>query len=69
MPDENNKTTSTEIALDVASFISSAVPWIGGPVSNVLSGVSFGRKINRVSELLEGVARDLHGFKSEVSER
>src|SRR4030043_1547070 len=59
----------TEIALDVASFISSAVPWIGGPVSNVLNGVSFGRKISRVREIIEGVAHDLSNFKSEVSEK
>jgi hypothetical protein len=59
----------SEIALDIASFISSAVPWIGGPVSNVLSGVSFGRKMSRVQEILEGIAHDLGNFKSEVSER
>lgn len=64
-----SKSSGTEIALDITSFISSAVPWIGGPVSNVLSGVSFGRKINRVKEILEGIANDLHNFKSEVSEQ
>lgn len=64
-----SKCHGSEIALDIASFISSAVPWIGGPVSNVLSGVSFGRKISRVQEILEGIAHDLGNFKSEVSER
>lgn len=57
-----------ETALDVASFVSSAVPWIGGPVSNVLSGVSYGRKIARVKEVLFGLAEDLRNFKSEASE-
>ena len=64
-----SKGHGSEIALDIASFVSSAVPWIGGPVSNVLSGVSFGRKISRVQEILEGIAHDLGNFKSEVSER
>jgi len=60
--------TKAETALDIASIISSAVPWIGGPVSNVLSGVSFGRKFNRVREVLQGLATDLQDFKSQVSE-
>jgi hypothetical protein len=36
-------TTKAETVLDVAAFVGSAVPWIGGPVSNVLSGMSSGR--------------------------
>ena len=62
------KTTKSESALDVAAFIGSAVPWIGGPVSNVLSGMSWGRKFARVREVLEGLASDLAEFKSEISE-
>jgi len=60
--------TPAERALDVTSFITSAVPWIGGPVSNVLGGISFGRKLNRVREVLTGFAEDLKGFRSELSE-
>jgi hypothetical protein len=41
-----------EKILDIASFVSSAVPWVGGPVSNVLGGISTGRKIQRVNDLL-----------------
>jgi hypothetical protein len=63
-----SRSTKTELALDIASVVSSAVPWIGGPVSNVLSGVSFGRKLDRVRETLEGLAEDLQDFKSRVSE-
>jgi hypothetical protein len=62
-------TTKTETALDVAAFVGSAVPWIGGPVSNVLSGMSLGRKFARVREVLEGLTSDLSDFKSEVSEK
>jgi len=60
-------TTKAETVLDVAAFVGSAVPWIGGPVSNVLSGMSSGR-IARVREVLEGLISDLSDFKSEVSE-
>ena len=60
--------TKVETGLDIASLVGSAVPWIGGPVSNVLSGMSFGRKLGRVREVLEGVAADLAEFKSAVSE-
>ena len=58
-----------ETALDIASTLTNFVPWIGGAVSNVLGGLSVGRKLNRVNEVLEGLADDLRGFKSEVSEK
>lgn len=61
-------TTKAETVLDVAAFVGSAVPWIGGPVSNVLSGMSSGRKFARVREVLEGLISDLSDFKSQVSE-
>ena len=52
LPEEKPKNkmiqSRTETALDLASFITSAVPWIGGPVSNVLGGISTGRKFDRV---------------------
>lgn len=63
-----SENTGIETALDVAAVISSAVPWIGGPVSSVLSGKSFGRKIARIREILEGLAEDLKGFKTQISE-
>lgn len=62
------KLDDREKILNVASFISSAVPWIGGPVSNVLGGISTSRKIARVDELLKGMAEELKDFKSEISE-
>ena len=60
--------TNRETALDIAAFVASAVPWVGGPVSNVLAGISFGRKLGRVREVLEGLVVDLAEFKSEASE-
>ncbi|MBA7522048.1 hypothetical protein ES705_14160 [subsurface metagenome] len=60
--------TRTETALDMAAFVGSVIPWIGGPVSNVLSGISAGRKFTRIREVLEGLVEDLKEFKSKVSE-
>ncbi|MDH5202920.1 MAG: hypothetical protein OEW69_06655 [Nitrospirota bacterium] len=54
--------------IDIVSFVSSAVPWVGGPVSNVLGGISTARKIKRVNDLLHEFTEDLRSFKSEVSE-
>jgi len=72
MADENKElipaATKGETALDIAATVGSAVPWIGGPVSNVLGEMSLGRKLGRVREVLEGVATDLAEFRSEVSE-
>ena len=54
--------------LAISAIVSSAVPWIGGPVSNVLSGMVTERKIDRVREVLMGLTEDLENFQSEVSE-
>ena len=59
--------TRSETSLDIASLVSSVVPWIGGPVSNVLGGMSLGRKLGRVSEVLQGLAHNLESLQSEVS--
>lgn len=59
--------TPGETALDVAAFVGSAIPWIGGPVSNVLSGFSTGRKISRVREIFEDLVIDLAKVKSDAS--
>ena len=57
-----------DTALAISAFVSSAVPWIGGPVSNVLGGMVTERKIDRVKEVLTGLTEDLENFQSEVSE-
>jgi hypothetical protein len=56
-------------ALEVAAFVTSAVPYLGGPISNILSGVATTRKLNRVQEVLKILAEDLKGFKSEKTEQ
>jgi hypothetical protein len=57
-----------DTALDIGAFVASAVPWVGGPISNVLGGISSHRKLTRVREVLQGFAEDLRSFKSDVSE-
>ena len=71
MTDDNTDlvpTTKTETALDIAAAVGSAIPWIGGPVGSVLGGMSLGRKMSRVREVLLGLAAELSDFKSTVSE-
>jgi hypothetical protein len=56
-----------QLAIEVAAFATSAIPYVGGPISNVLSGVGTVRRINRVREVVDQLAKDLAGFKSEVT--
>lgn len=60
-------TDKTDTALSVVSGIASAVPWLGGAVSNVVGGYGQTRKFNRVQEALDELGRRLAGFESEVS--
>jgi len=72
MTDNDIKTAlegdKADTTLDVAAFVGSVVPWIGGPISNVLGGMSLGRKLKRVHEVLGIVSTELEEFKSEASE-
>ena len=63
-----SRTTNKERALDAAAALLSVVPWLGGPVSQVLSGMSIERKMDRIKEVLDGLAQDLGHFHSEASE-
>ena len=58
-----------ERALDVAATLANLVPLIGGPVANILGGISGGRKEERVLEVIRGVSDDLRDFQSEVADR
>lgn len=55
---------------DVAAAAASAIPgptWLTGPIANVLSGMSTGRKFERIQGILEGLAYDLQGLKVDVA--
>jgi hypothetical protein len=58
-----------QLAIDVAAFAASAIPYVGGQISNVISGVGTVRRINRVRDVVERLAKDLAGFKSEITEK
>jgi len=60
--------TKIETSLDLAAVVTSIVPWLGGPVSAVLAGMSLARKLDRVKEVLQGLAGDLKDLKSKQSE-
>ena len=55
--------TKTENLLDITSTIASTIPWLGGPISNVLSGISIERKLKRIIEVIELLADDLQDSK------
>ena len=61
--------TRDEAALDVAAAVSSFAPWVGGPISAVLTGMSGQRRMKRVAEVLDHLSEDLKNFKSEASEQ
>lgn len=66
--EHSEPSTTAKLALDAAALITSTVPWIGGPVSQVLSGISTARKFERVQEVLDGLAEDLAHVRSQASE-
>ena len=72
MADENRglvpAKSGADAALELAGIVSSLVPWLGGPISNVLGGISVDRKIGRVLKFMEGFAEELKDFKSKASE-
>lgn len=61
-------TDKTDRAIDAGATIVSIVPWIGGPVSSVLSGYGQARKLNRIQEVLDGLGEQLRRFESTVTE-
>jgi len=75
MSSEDEKTSvvptadAKQLAIEVAAFATSAIPFVGGPISNVLSGVGTVRRINRVREVVDQLVKDLAGFKSDVTEK
>ena len=60
-------TDRTDRTIAATSALVSLVPWLGGAASNVVSGYGQTRKLNRVKELLDGLANRLSGFESDVA--
>jgi hypothetical protein len=55
--------------IELASILTSVIPWAGGPISAVLSGISQEKKWERVKDVLISMGTELEGFKSEVAEK
>jgi len=61
-------TTKTEIAFDTASIISGFAPWIGGPIGNVLAGMSMNRKMARIETCLKYLEENIEKIRSASAE-
>jgi hypothetical protein len=60
-------TDKTDKAIDAGGAIAAAVPWIGGPVPAVLSGIGQQRKLNRIQEVLDKLAEEIKDLDSDIS--
>ncbi len=60
--------TKSEEALELSATVSSFAPWIGGPISNVLSGISLKRKMSRVNECLKAIASHIESVHDKMTE-
>jgi hypothetical protein len=60
---------ASDALLDVSAIGANLLPYIGGALSTVLSGISGERKLDRMRQLLVGLAQDLGTFKSEAAEK
>jgi hypothetical protein len=58
----------SETALEIGGAVASVIPWIGGPVGSVLTGIAQARKWERIREVLIAMTVKLEGFESEVAE-
>ena len=58
----------TDRAIAATAVLVSLVPWLGGAVSNVVSGYGQTRKLDRIHELLDGLASRLSNFESDVAQ-
>src|SRR5665213_269743 len=58
-----------ERALDIAAFVANFVPCLGGPIGGVLSGIGTDRKINRINEVVIGLAEKLRDVESDAAKQ
>lgn len=57
----------TEAALEIAAAFASVAPWVGGPISNYVTGKASDRKFRRVADELKKLADDMHRVDSETA--
>jgi len=59
--------TPLEDAYDLAAIVSGFVPWFGGAINDVLSGISLDLKMERVGEVLEAINSRIEGLEDSVA--
>ena len=63
VPEDNSNEKITEIV----STITSAIPYLGGPINSIISGALTKRRLARIIDFLNDLAKDLSNFKTEVN--
>lgn len=61
-------TTRVETGLDIAATVASLAPWIGGPISNILGGISTGRKMDRINSCFQELGRRIESVHNRTAE-
>ncbi len=59
----------TDTALEISAAFASAVPWVGGAVSNYIAGHANDRKFHRVAEELKKLADDMKRVESDTAKQ
>jgi hypothetical protein len=57
-----------EDGLDIGATLINLVPWLGGAVANVLTGIANDRRLKRVDDVLATMGKELADFESVASE-
>ena len=63
VPDEPR----SDRALDVGAVLANLVPWLGGPIGALLSGVVTERRRQRIIEVLQELNVALRGLESHIA--
>lgn len=57
----------SDLDTQVLAITASFLPYVGGPISNVLNGIGSQRKFKRVKECLSELAEQIRDFESDLS--
>lgn len=61
--------TKKERFAELVAVVTSAAPWIGGPVAEIIGGAATNLKINRVTEFVEGVLEYVEALHTSAAEK
>ena len=59
----------SDLDTQVLAITASFLPYVGGPISNVLNGIGSQRKFKRVNECLSELAEQIRNFESDLSKK